>query len=221
MPRFAAVLFDMDGVLVDSEPYWRDFWREEVFAGADGEPGIEEVAGRNYREGVEDLHATYGLEGGAEPYLRAFEEASERVYDEEVTLTPAARGLFEALRERGLKVAIVSSAPTPWIEQVVERFGLEPDAVVSADDIDGPGKPDPDIYEHAAELLGVEPADCLVVEDSEHGIGAASAAGCTVVRFARDAPAERIEGVSEVAATPAELRERLFGLLADGDARTN
>jgi len=213
MPRFAAVLFDMDGVLVDSEPHWQAFWREEVFSGANGEPGLEEVTGRNYRESIAELHGTYGLEGGPEPYVRAFDEASGRVYGEEVTLTPAVRGLFRALRERGLKVAIVSSSPTAWIEQVVERFGLEPDAIVSAEDIDGPGKPAPGIYEHAAERLGVEPADCLVVEDSEHGISAASAAGCTVVRFARDAPAERIAGVEAVAGTPAELRERLFGLL--------
>jgi HAD superfamily hydrolase (TIGR01509 family) len=213
MSRFAAVLFDMDGVLVDSEPHWQDFWREEVFTAADGDPSLAEVTGRNYREGIADIHGKYGLDGGPEPYIEAFEAASGRVYGEHVTLTPGVDALFRALRERGLQVAIVSSSPTAWIERVVERFGLEPDAIVSAEDIDGPGKPEPGIYEHAAERLGVDPVDCLVVEDSEHGISAASAAGCTVVRFARGVSVERVPGIEAVAGTPAELRERMFGLL--------
>lgn len=214
MTRFRAVLFDMDGVLVDSEPHWNRVWREEVFPHAQrGTPTLDAVTGRNYRESLHELAEEYGFPEDVEHYARQFDDAAGEVYGERVTLTPGVADLFGTLREQGLRVAIVSSSPREWIRTVVERFDLPVDAVVSAMDIDGPGKPAPRVYEHAAERLDVDPAECVVVEDSAHGVRAGADAGATVVRFRRGGGAEAVEGSDAVAADPSALRETVLGLL--------
>jgi len=110
-------------------------------------------------------------------------------------------------------VALVSSSPHRWIDYVLERFEIRGsfDAVVSADDVDGPSKPAPTIYEHAAGELGIDPTECVAVEDSEHGVAAATAAGMTVIGYVPD-PDETgdLPAADAVAASPAELRAHLL-----------
>ncbi|WP_254546612.1 HAD family hydrolase [Halomarina pelagica] len=215
MSRFRAVLFDMDGVLVDSEDHWNRVWREEVFARVEeGEPTLAEVTGRNYRESLAEIDEAYGLPGGPERFERRFETAADAVYGEAVSLTPGVPDLLDALRERGLAVGVVSSAPEAWIRTVVGRFDLDPlDVVVSAEHLDGPGKPAPGIYERAADALGVAPDDCVVIEDSENGVRAAARADATVVRFRRGGDAAPTPGTDAIAADPAELRGTLLDLV--------
>ncbi|MWG32993.1 HAD family hydrolase [Halomarina oriensis] len=215
MSRFRAVLFDMDGVLVDSERHWNRFWREEVFADARrGTPTLDDVTGRNYHESLGELVEAYDLPNGVGHYAARFDEHAVGVYGERVSLTPGVGELFAEGRRRALRVGIVSSAPHDWIRTVVDRFGLEPlDTVVSAEDIDGPGKPAPGIYEHAAAQVGVAPEACVVVEDSVSGVRAADAAGATVVRFQRDEATTAIDGADAVAEDSDALRETVLELL--------
>lgn len=182
-----AVLFDMDGVVVDSEAHWIE--REEaLFAELLG-PGVVdvegEIAGMQYEEIYDLLVAEYGLEMEREAFLAEYEDAAETVYGEQATLMPGFEGVVAALREAGVTVALVSAAPHDWIDLVVARFGLE-DAFavrVSADDVDGPSKPDPGIYALAAENVGVDPEHCVAVEDSLHGVESARRAGATAVAY--------------------------------------
>ncbi|SIR65193.1 haloacid dehalogenase superfamily, subfamily IA, variant 3 with third motif having DD or ED/haloacid dehalogenase superfamily, subfamily IA, variant 1 with third motif having Dx(3-4)D or Dx(3-4)E [Haladaptatus litoreus] len=216
MPRFQTVLFDMDGVLVDSESFWQQFWRDQVFAHAEnGEPGLEDVNGRNFRESLKDLAATYGLPGGPERYARQFEVAAETVYGEQVSITPGIPDFFERLCDRGINVGIVSSAPADWIERVIKRFDLTPiDVMVSAEHIDLPGKPEPFIYEHAAAELDVSPSSCLVIEDSVNGVRAAAQAGSTVIRFCQGATVQPTDHTDFVANSPGELQRTILELLS-------
>lgn len=205
----------MDGVLVDSEPYWQRVWQERVFAAVtDGDPSMEEVTGRNYRESLRDLADTYGLPGDIEHFAHQFETAAERIYTEEVSLTSSISTLFQGVRNRGRALGVVSSAPRTWIEMVVDRFDLGPlDLILSAAALDGPGKPAPGIYEQAATTLSVAPAECVVIEDSEHGIRAAAQAGTTVIRFQRGQETEAVAGADALADDPDQLRKTVLGLL--------
>jgi HAD superfamily hydrolase (TIGR01509 family) len=215
MSRIQSVLFDMDGVLVDSESFWQQFWREQIFPRAEtGDPTLEDVNGRNFRESLEDLAATYGLPAAPERYARQFERAAETVYGERVSITPGIPEFFATLRDRDVNVGIVSSAPADWIETVVERFDLAPiDVLVSAEHIDLPGKPEPFIYEHAADEFDVSPSACLVIEDSVNGVRAAAQAGSTVIRFCRDASVQATDHTDVVADSPTELQRTILDFL--------
>ena len=213
-----AVLFDMDGVLVDSERFWHAFEDDWVFAEAtEGTPERDEITGRNYREIYDYLTEEYGTTVSKEEFIARYDEhAMEVVYGDGVTLMDGAEQLFEDLRGE-CKVAIVSSAPQAWISVVRERFDLDPlDLVLSADDIDDPGKPEPYIYEHAAAELGFTPEDCVVVEDSYNGVLAASRAGTYVLAY-RTPENQDVDhsAADEVVEGPEELRaalSRLVGL---------
>lgn len=216
-----AVLFDMDGVLVDSEDYWFAFERERLFPAtvAAGDPTPAEVTGMNYREMYDALADRYEMAVDRERFVRYYDEAAAEVYGERVSLMDGVPALLASLRADGRAVGIVSSSPRDWIRIVRERFDLAPlDLVCSAEDVDAPGKPEPHVYEHAAAELGLDPADCTVVEDSEHGVAAATRSGAFTIAYRREhnADADLSAADAEVDG-PAALRAALFGDGDDGD----
>jgi mannitol-1-/sugar-/sorbitol-6-/2-deoxyglucose-6-phosphatase len=180
-----AVVFDMDGVLVDSEPMWRAVERE-VFAGV----GIELTD--------EDLFPTMGVRIAdvVDRWYRRHpwpgpsrEQVSETIVDgvaravrERGLLLDGARDAVDQVRSLGLRVALASSSPMPLILAVLSLGGLAArfDVVVSGEDEDL-GKPDPAVFLSAARRLEVPPDRCLVVEDSINGVRAAKAAGMVCV----------------------------------------
>ncbi|ELZ76885.1 putative haloacid dehalogenase-like hydrolase [Haloferax larsenii JCM 13917] len=210
-----VVLFDMDGVLVDSEQYWHAFEDDWVFAEAieSGDPAHEEITGMSFREIYDYLDAEYGTTVTKAEFIEAYNENAVDLYGEKVVLMDGAEELFSDLRAAGKQVAIVSSAPQDWISTVRERFDLDPlDLVLSADDIDKPGKPEPHIYEAAAKELGVAPEDCVVVEDSVNGIEAAVRSGAYTIAYRGDQNAELdLSRADEIVDGPEALRAVLVG----------
>jgi HAD superfamily hydrolase (TIGR01509 family) len=207
-----AVCFDMDGVLVNSEDFWIPREVDELFPRllSDESADVEEITGMNYRDIYDYLAANYEVAMEKDEFLAWYDTAAESIYGEDVTLLPGASDLVADLRERGVRVALVSSSPPHWVDVVLERFPLSFDAVVSADSVDVPGKPDPDIYEYAADQLGVAPATTVAVEDSGHGIEASSRAGMHVVGFKHGEPDDTDRsGADYVATSPADLGEYL------------
>lgn len=215
MTQYEAVCFDMDGVLVDTEPHWHDLWQEVVFPEAvSGEPTLDDVTGRSYPESLRDLDAEYGLERDVAYYEDLLTAEAASLYTSDAGGPAAVHDLFDAIRDRGVAVAVVSSAPRAWIEGVVDRFDLGPlDALVSAEAVAGPGKPAPEVYEHAAAELGVDPSACVVVEDSGNGVRSAAAAGATVIRYACSGECGPLPGADAVADDPAALERILFEYL--------
>ncbi|SIS10935.1 HAD family hydrolase [Natronorubrum thiooxidans] len=210
-----AVLFDMDGVIVNSEDYWVEFQREEILPAAvpDADVDVAEVSGMNYREIYDYLEAEYGTDISRESFVDRFADAAEEIYTEHVDLLDGLPELLAELEDRGVETAIVSSSPHDWINIVLERFDLEDafDYVISADDIDGASKPEPDVFEYAAAEVGVEPEACLVVEDSENGVEAAARANTTVVAYRIDAhDGIDLSPADVVVDSPAELRETIL-----------
>jgi HAD superfamily hydrolase (TIGR01509 family) len=208
-----AVTFDMDGVLVNSEDFWLPRQSRELFPAAvpSGNASVDETMGMNYREVYDYLAANYDVAMNRDAVLAWYDETAEEIYGERVRLLDGAADLVETLRGRGVAVALVSSAPHHWIDTVRDRFPVALDEVVSADAVDGPGKPEPDIYRAATGRLGTRPAATVAVEDSGHGIAAARRAGMHVVGFKHGDPdgTDR-SGADYVASSPADLREYLL-----------
>lgn len=98
------------------------------------------------------------------------------------TLVESNAELLKILKGQGIPVAIATGSSRPSIIPVINKFGIEVDAVVSAEDV-ARGKPNPDLFLCAAERLGVSPENCIVIEDSDAGIEAAIAAGMKALRF--------------------------------------
>ncbi|WP_226039657.1 HAD family phosphatase [Natrinema sp. DC36] len=212
-----AVLFDMDGVLVNSEDYWVDFEREELFPAAvpDENVDLAETSGMNFREIYDYLEAEYGTALSREEFVRRFNEAAEEIYTERAEALDGLHDLLAELDDRGVPTALVSSSPHDWIGMVLEEFDLEGsfDRVISADDIDAASKPAPDVFEYAADEIGAPADACIVVEDSANGIEAAARAGTCVIayRIAAHGDIDR-SPADQIVDSPAELRERVLEL---------
>lgn len=210
-----AICFDMDGVLVQSEDHWVRIERERILptVAPDEDIPLSAITGRDYTEVYPDLDAEYDLAVTRGEYERLFEEAGREIYSEHATMLDGVDDLLADLREAGTSLALTTSAPWDWIDVIEDRFGLlhHFDAAISAGDIDGPGKPEPDIYERGAAELGVEPTDCWAVEDSQAGAQAAVSAGMTTVGFQGDGAATELPMVHHLAGDAAELRDVLLG----------
>ena len=209
----------MDGVLVDSEEYWVELEEERVLPEAVGEGVVddEEITGMNYREIHGYLEEHYGehLDIGRERFEAYYEDAAEDLYSERAELLDGFDRLADDLRDRGVRTAVVSSSPLDWIGIVLDRFGIRDrfDAVVSGDEIEGPSKPEPEVYEVAATEVGVDPADCIAVEDSENGVEAANRAGMTSVGYRTEINRGMdLSAADHVAEGPEELRGVLLEL---------
>lgn len=182
-----AVLFDMDGVLVDSEHQWKLVEGPFLSAlvGRWGDADHDRIVGLN----VEDLYLLlvreYGLKQSRDQFMAESEERAVDLYRTKVSLAHDLHDTLQDLSASKIPVAIASSSPRRWIKIVLDRFGLHPrfPVVVSGEDVSNRTKPFPDIYLRAAELIGVEPGSCVAVEDSSIGVAAAKAAGMYCVAF--------------------------------------
>jgi HAD superfamily hydrolase (TIGR01509 family) len=207
-----AVFFDMDGVLVDSERYWSE--REATVivpeAVADPDPDPELITGINYRESYDVLADHYEMAIDRAQFLDRYEAVAEDIYTEKASLLAGFDDLYDALRARGVAVGVVSGAPRAWVELVIDHFDLGPfDVVLSTEDLPEQGKPAPHVYEAAAREVGVDPADCLVVEDSENGILAATRAGAFVVGYTTDDSSAADVTVTSPDALRKAIRDRI------------
>lgn len=181
---FAAVIFDMDGVLIDSERLWREADGNritELFPEDEIQAIRAAAVGRGMRGNYTALTAAGKIEMSFEEYAedrKAF--ALQNVYPY-TQLIPGVERFLQLAAAHG-PVGLGSSSPREFIDCVFVRHPLESyfAATVSSDDVDGNEKPKPDIFLRCAELLSVEPSECLVIEDSTNGVKAGRAAGMTV-----------------------------------------
>ncbi len=182
-----AVLFDMDGVIVNSEAEWKSleaaYFRELAPAWTSAHD--ERAVGL----GVEDLHRflvkEFDVAIPKNEFLAHCDITARKVYEQRVECAVGFLDLARELKHRGIKTAIASSSPAHWIKMVVDRFSLTPllDTIVSADDVGGRTKPNPDIYLEAAARLNIPTIECLAIEDSSIGLLAAKRAGMKVAAF--------------------------------------
>lgn len=178
-----AVLFDMDGLLIDSEPLWFEVETEVMTRlGGTWSPADQEtLLGSSLDNAVR-----YFMERAAVPADPA--EVGEwmvsgivnKVHDHGVRIMPGATELVAAVAAAGLPYALVTSSQRRFVDAVLARTGLRFPVMVTGGDVTR-SKPHPEPYRLAASRLGVPPGRCLVLEDSITGVTAAEAAGCFVV----------------------------------------
>lgn len=198
--RIKGILFDMDGVILDTEKLYTRFWQEA--ANALGYPMTKEQA-----MGLRSLNREFGA-AKMQSYFAVpvnYEEVRNKrielmnafIEKEGVELKPGIKELLSYLKEEGIKTAIATSSPIERTEKYLETVGLTGafDKLISGYMVKK-GKPEPDIYELAAKEIGLTPQECLAIEDSPSGLLSANRAGCYPVMIPdQDMPTPETESL--------------------------
>ncbi|MDO4962429.1 MAG: HAD family phosphatase [Eubacteriales bacterium] len=181
---FDAVIFDLDGTLVDSMWMWTDIDIEYLSRfGLKFEKKIQlDIAGMSIKETAAYFRDVLGVPQTDEQMVEAWISMSIEKYKHEVALKPHAAEFLEILKKNGVRTAIASSNAIEMIEACLEANSIKDkfDSVVTSNEVKR-GKPYPDVYLYAAEKIGVPPERCLVFEDIPAGIMAAKEAGMKAV----------------------------------------
>lgn len=186
--RVSAIVFDVDGVLVDSEPLHMWAWEQVLTRyGIDVQEGdMDRFIGLPCKELLKDYQRRMG------------DRLPDAAWDEKQALfndvmlarlepIPEAGMVMKTLYRRGIPLAVASNSPSGRVKEMLSAIGVWEyvSAAAGIDEVDA-GKPAPDVYLLACGRLGAEPARCLAVEDSPTGVKAAAAAGLTVWGYVRD-----------------------------------
>jgi HAD superfamily hydrolase (TIGR01509 family) len=174
-----AVIFDMDGVLVDSEVYWRE--SREEFAGELGKVWTMDdqraAMGRNTVEWAQVMRERLALDMSLDQIMADVKARVLAHYEQRLPLLP---GALEAVQVAGsaYRIALASGSPIEIIDRVMQLTGLDQvfERIVYADDMPN-GKPAPDVYLETARRLDISAAHCVAIEDSSNGVRSAKAAG--------------------------------------------
>ena len=191
MSHYKAIVFDMDGVLVDSEPHFLDALNtlliREGAAPITEQENKTQLLGTTVDETWQRIIAMRGLPRPLDAYVADYDPVVRQVLQDEMKPQPGVLSLISAIRERNLKAAVASSSLSSWVELKLGILGLSDafDFYLGGDDVEN-GKPNPDIYLLAASKLGLEPAQCIAIEDSPPGISAAVDAGMYTIAVLTD-----------------------------------
>ena len=210
--HFKGVIFDMDGVLVDSEPLHQRAWKQTL-----GELGIpltdeqfRQLMGKTTRQIFSLYFEKHGIQADLEYWSFKKDEAYRALVHRELQPLDGVVPFVMYLNSRKIRMAVASSAVRLNVQAALDCLKLEGmfQAVLSVEDITHP-KPDPEIYLTAAAQLGLAPVDCAVIEDSLPGIQSARQAGAFVVGITSNFPAETLAIADRVCASFQEIHEFL------------
>ncbi|HEX5413091.1 MAG TPA: HAD family phosphatase [Terriglobia bacterium] len=199
----AAVIFDMDGVLVNSNPYhlakWIDFLNHHQISYKEEELP-ELILGKRNDTAFRHFLGPDLTPQESKRLSEEIEETFRRVFKAHARPLPGLDALIKECQAAGIPMAVASSAVRTNIEFVVDALSYRPyfRTMVSGDEVRH-AKPDPEIYLKAAEHLGIDPADAVAFEDSYVGIGAVKSAGMKCVAIASTFPIERLIPLADLA----------------------
>ena len=179
----SAIIFDLDGVLADSEQWWT-----EIDAKLLAEHGVtyrgeyhQNVVGVSYQLAVEFYKKAFGLSVATDEMMRRRGEIATEFFANRVGLFPNVKEVLEELRQMKLHLAVATSSVSASARPFLDRHGLTKffEVIVTGEEVER-GKPAPDIYLRAVDKLGIPNDACLVVEDALPGVAAAKAANMRV-----------------------------------------
>jgi HAD superfamily hydrolase (TIGR01509 family) len=197
----AAVLFDMDGTLVDSEKIW-DVGLNELaarYGGVLSAAARAEMIGTSMVESMRILHDDLG-QPWQDPRLSVtwLERRVRQLFAEDLVWRPGARELLAEVRAGGVPTALVTATRRHLVEVALATIGAANfDAVVCGDEVDE-AKPHPQPYRRAAAMLGAHPSRCVAIEDSPTGTASARAAGCVVLAVPCEIELSDVDGLTVV-----------------------
>ncbi|HTY86560.1 MAG TPA: HAD family phosphatase [Candidatus Acidoferrum sp.] len=184
-----AIIFDAEGVIIDTEPMWdraqEEFLRRRGIA-YDRKDIKHSLSGKSQAEAVEIIKAKYQLAGDNQALANERRELVRRQLEERVEFMPGFREFFERIRPK-YRTAVATAMPEDLLAIVDARLGLSKlfaGHVYSLMAVGYRSKPNPDIFLHAANRLGVPPENCVVIEDAPHGVEAARRAGMKSIGLA-------------------------------------
>ena len=190
-----GIIFDMDGVLVDSGPAHLESWQRLAREIGAGDIPAERFTAVFGRTSADIITAVFGPRPPDE--IKGLDDRKEAIYRDLIRgRVPAMPGALDAVRRLhavGMRIAVGSSGPPENIELVCAEMGLQPylSAIVTGRDVQR-GKPDPQVFQLAAERLQLEPSRCVVIEDAPSGIEAAHRAGIPCIALSGSHPTERL-----------------------------
>ncbi len=189
-----AVIFDMDGVIVDNHDYHHEAWM--LFCqkyGITVEGDVSHYFGQTNADILTNIFPNDLSHQQLYEYAGEKEKLYRGLYEGNIEAADGVEKLLMSLQQTGYKLAIATSAPSGNVDFVLGNTNLHMyfDAVIDSSMIKK-GKPDPEIYLKAAENLGIEPKQCIVIEDSVAGILAGKAAGMKVVAITTTNPKEKL-----------------------------
>ena len=182
-----AVIFDMDGVIIDSEPIHFETDMETMkYLGCNiSKEELEKYVGTTNEYMFSDIKKNYNIEKSVEDIINYRAEIiKNKIVQSDLEPIEGIRELLIDLKDKNIPAAIASSSPKDFINIVVSKFKLQEyfKYIVSGEEVES-GKPAPDVYIETAKKLGISPKECIVVEDSKNGVIAAKAAGMKCIGF--------------------------------------
>lgn len=209
-----GVLFDMDGLLVDSEPFWFEV-ESSVMARLGGswdETDQAELVGGSLPRTLDYLLARANRPASRETVAGWMVGGMvELLSTRPVPVMPGAGELLAEVAEAGVPYALVTSSERPVMEAVLSRLEVKFPVTVCGDDVSH-SKPDPEAYLLAAAKLGADPRHCVAVEDSPNGVASAEAAGCLMIAVPSLVPIPAENGRLVVTSLAELSLDRLYGL---------
>jgi HAD superfamily hydrolase (TIGR01509 family) len=205
-----AVLWDMDGTLVDTEPYWIDteFAMAEKYGAPWSQADALQLVGNDLVDSGRYIKQVMGLTQSPEEIVEELLDGVVTMVDEAVPWRPGAVELLASLTEAGVRCGLVTMSYERFVAPILAHLPPETFRVVVTGDHVERGKPHPEPYLTAAAALGAPPGECVAIEDSNTGAKSAEQAGCTVLVVENHVPV--LDGPRRV------FRDSLVGLTVEG-----
>ncbi len=200
MMGYDAVIFDLDGTLVDSMWLWLEVDRtflEKRNLNIPENLG-KEIEGMGFQETAAYFKETFGLPESPEAIMEEFHAHTVTFYEEKIFVKEGILELLQAFKDSGKRIAIATSNSLTLAEKVLRNNGIEDffEQIVTSDMV-GRGKPSPDVFLEAASRIDVTPERCLVFEDTHAGVKGAKAAGMDVVAIFDEVSAAHRDAIAK------------------------